>query len=97
MLQERVRGRAQRRLAPVSERMLEGEVGRGPAEKLRSVVAGLGRQSRPLAAWTHSVQDDAFDGGSGSGRRIITLAIVLDCAELERSSALEPERVSPRQ
>ena len=51
VLHRRVRERIQERLAPVSGRLLDSEDPERDAEELRPLIAGLGRQSRPVAAW----------------------------------------------
>ena len=50
-LHQRLRERIRARLAPVTGRLLDGGNPERDAEELRPVIAGLGRHSRPVAAW----------------------------------------------
>jgi HEAT repeat protein len=50
-VQRRVRERVGTRLAPVIERLLQGADTQRAAEELRPVIARLGPQARPVAAW----------------------------------------------
>jgi HEAT repeat protein len=51
VVHQRVRERIRAQLAPVTARLLDSEDPRRDAEELRPVIAGLGRQSRAVAAW----------------------------------------------
>jgi HEAT repeat protein len=51
VVHRRLRERIGTRLAPVIERLLQGGDTQRAAEELRPVIAGLGPQARPVAAW----------------------------------------------
>jgi HEAT repeat protein len=51
VLHRRVRTRIRGQLTPVLARLLDGKDPEGDAEELRPLLAGLGPQSRPVAAW----------------------------------------------
>jgi hypothetical protein len=51
VMHQRVRGRIGERLAPLIERLLAGGDAERAAEELRPVIADLGSQARPVAAW----------------------------------------------
>src|SRR3954447_22242490 len=66
VLHQRVRKRIGARLAPVTGRLLDGEDPERDAQELRPVIAGLGRQSRPVAAWVVLDGLREADGATGA-------------------------------
>ena len=75
----RVRTRIEERLAPVIARLLDSEDPERDAEELRPVIAGLGRQSRPVAAWL--VLDGLKEADEAT--RVAVCGVLRECGAVE--------------
>ena len=89
VLHRRVRERVGERLAPVIGRLLDGEDPERDAEELRPVIAGLGRQSRPVAAWV------VLDGlrESDEATRAAVCRVLRECGAVEIAERATRRRV----
>jgi HEAT repeat protein len=79
VLHLRVRERIGERLAPVTARLLDSEDPERDADELRPVIAGLGRQSRPVAAWL--VLDELREADEAT--RAAVCRVLRECGAVE--------------
>jgi HEAT repeat protein len=81
VLHERLRARIRERLAPMIERLLEASDAEQAAEEMRPLVAGLGPQARPVAAWL--VLDGLRDADAAT--RAAACRVLAESGAIERA------------